>query len=77
MIRIVCGIGCICENEMLREMIKSIHMVIKQAAQASVAYIYNTCVSTDASRVGGVGATKRDESWSRWWDERKLALPGP
>jgi hypothetical protein len=34
----VCGIGCICENEVLREMIKSIHMVIKQAAQASVAY---------------------------------------
>jgi hypothetical protein len=26
MIRIVCGIGCSIENEMLREMIKIIHM---------------------------------------------------
>lgn len=53
-------------------------VVIKQLQAAQASDAYRTYTRTDASRVGGVGTTKRrrDERWSRWWDERKLALPG-
>ena len=57
------GLVAICENEMLRELIKvyTWMVVIKQLQATQTSDAYCTYASTDASRVGGVGATSIDK----------------